>query len=184
MLTRSRVAVAIAAAVSVVVLAGVSSHAQNGTPTTSCGGCLPPSLGVDIYSLFLPFSLGNSETREADCAKLCRKWTNTCNGVAKIAKKCNNPTSGKFAALFGSICDTLSSGDDRKACKRDVKAAREVFKGCVKEDAKRGEACCARIGGADCFARCTETSFDRFAPCFTGSGPEGDNCFFEFFGAP
>ncbi len=148
----------------------------------SSGGCLPPSAAVDMYleaGSELAFHRGDDS--EEACAKICDKFVDTCDQIAKISRTCQNRGGGKFTQLAKTVCGTLEDKGDRNSCKDETEFLQDVVKDCTDADRQRAGGCCENHRTI-CLKDCLD---EPYAPwdhqaCFTGPGGyAGGSCWFS-----
>ena len=175
---RTRTVVASVLAVVLGLFVGVApTIGGQTTPTTSSssGGCIPPTLGVDTWIFAFPSSRGASEDRERDCDILCRSHMRKCHRVVRLSRTCNSGFVGTFAQLLQDVCRTETDDQSRRDCRSETRALRIELRDCVKLDAQQADQCCENNLQA-CLDDCNDVKNGPPARCFTGG-----TCLFDFF---
>jgi len=153
----------------------------------SSGGCLPPSAAVDMYlEAGMNDAFDRGDDSEEACEKICDKFVDTCDQIAKISRTCQNRGGGKFTQLAKTTCSTLDDKDDRNACKDDAGFVQDVIKDCTDADRERAGNCCENHRTI-CLKDCLNEEYypwDHQA-CFTGPGGyAGGTCWFTLSNTP
>lgn len=147
----------------------------------SSGGCLPPSAAVDLYlEASRGFAINGGSHDEASCEKICDKFVDTCDEIAKVSKACQNRGGGEYAELMRAICTTFANREERNLCKREVNAFRGFVRDCTNADRVRAAGCCENHA-ALCLKECLHEWIgpSDFQACFTGPGGyAGGTCYF------
>jgi len=179
MTKRMRAIMAVLMIVAVAVFAGIGPSAQAGpTPSTSSstsGGCLPPTLGADLWAQGFPFSEGEIQDRDRDCDILCRSHVRKCRRIVRMSRTCNSGTTGAIAGLISDVCNTIPNRNDRRSCRRGADDFRSDVRSCIIDDALTARGCCDYNYQA-CVGSCTESKGPPIQKCFTGGA-----CLFDLF---
>lgn len=177
MTMRTRAIMAVALIVAVGVFAAMSPSAQGGlspSGSSSSGGCLPPTLGADLWAEGFPGSQGGLETLDRDCDILCRSHVRKCKRIVRLSRTCNSGTVGTIAQLIEDVCRTFPTRADRRSCARGAEDFKTNFRSCVRQDARRARGCCENNLQA-CVTSCTGMG-SPIQLCFTGG-----SCLFDAF---
>jgi hypothetical protein len=150
--------------------------------TSSSGGCVPPSLAVDLFTDAALSSGAVELGPDTGCEQVCDEFVERCMDITNVARKCSNDGGGDFAALVRKSCRTIANRQDQDACVADVNFVRGEIQACVTtQDHDHGFSCCQNSRSA-CLSECLGSIWSNVPACFTGAGGfEGGSCFFQLF---
>lgn len=179
MRTRAVVAVSVVAVVgffagTAAMLPSAESAETTPTESSTSGGCLPPSLGADLWTGAFPESLGPLEDRNRDCDILCHTHVRRCRHIVHLSRSCNSGFAGAVGQLSVDVCNTLDNRSDRRSCRRGAHGFRQELRRCIRADALYARGCC-ETNFQTCWNSCTDTKGPDIQLCFTSGA-----CLFDF----
>ncbi len=182
MTKQMRAIIAASLVVAVAIFAGLGPSAQAGpvpsTSSSTSGGCLPPTLGADLWAQGFPFSEGSPQNLDRDCDILCRSHVRKCRRIVRMSRTCNSGTAGAIAGLITDVCNTIDNRNDRRSCRRGADDFRADLRSCIIEDSLAARDCCDNNYPA-CFESCTQEHEVDIQQCFTRG-----TCLFDFMNTP